>query len=456
MVKANVILLNFLFMLVPVVVKPQLKPETRPNVVIIMADDLDSRQLSCYGGQNIKTKNIDQLASEGLRFRNIYTSHATCVPTRASLFTGLYPMRHGSFQNHKSVYRNMKSIGHYLHDLGYRVGLTGKDHSTKPKAAFPFDSVGGFQALCTSSNDAYTLNGVDSYISAKGKPFCLFIMSINPHKPWDQGDPSEFNPDKLILPPNMVDTKETRQQFCKYLAEIRRLDDQVGDVMRLLKKTGQDKNTIFMFLGEQGPQFPGGKWTCWDYGQKSSMIVRWPGVIKPQKNTNAIVQYEDITPTIIDIAGGAPIDTLDGKSFLPVLKGSAKTARSYAFGMYNNIPEGPAYPSRNIRDGRYKLILNLTPKSAYSIKWYNGPGDLDVWKSWQEKAQGDVRAKVLVDRITQRPAVEFYDIVKDPYELHNLADDPAYAKKIDSYTKLLKNWMKQQNDEGASADRVYK
>jgi arylsulfatase A-like enzyme len=455
MAKVSAILFCVLFMLVSVVVKSQTKHATRPNVIIIMADDLDSRQLSCYGGQNIKTKYIDQLAGEGLKFNHLYASHATCVPTRASLFTGLYPMRHGSFQNHKPVYKNMKSIGHYLGDLGYRVGLTGKDHSTKPKTAFPFDSVGGFQPSCVSSNDAYRLDDVQRYITTPGKPFCLFIMSINPHKPWDLGDPTEFNADKLVLPPNMVDTKETRQQFCKYLAEIRRLDDQVGDIMKLLKKTGQDKNTIFIFLGEQGPQFPGGKWTCWDYGQRSSMIVRWPGVTKSAETTDAIVQYEDITPTLIDIAGGAPLDTLDGRSFLPVLKGSAAAARPYALGMYNNIPEGPPYPSRNICDGRYKLILNLTPERTYAIKWYNNPGDLGVWRSWQEKASTDATAKTLVDRVTQRPAVEFYDTANDPYELHNLAGDPAQAERIERYRRLLMKWMMQQKDDGASVDRVY-
>jgi N-sulfoglucosamine sulfohydrolase len=439
----------------PAVIKSQTRQIKRPNVVIVMADDLDSRQLSCYGGKNIQTRNIDQLAGEGLKFNSIYASHATCVPTRASLFTGLYPMRHGSFQNHKPVYKNMKSIGHYLAALGYQVALTGKDHSTKPKTAFPFDVVDGFQPNCVSSDDTYSLTGVENYMKGTEKPFCLFIMSINPHKPWDQGEPSEFNAEKLVLPPNMVDTKETREQFCKYLAEIRRLDDQVGDVMELLKKTGQDKNTVFIFLGEQGPQFPGGKWTCWDYGQKSSMIVRWPGIVKPKNITDAMVQYEDITPTIIDIAGGKAIDSLDGKSFLPVLKGESKTARAYAYGIYNNIPEGPPYPMRSVRDGRYKLILNLSPEKTYVIKWYNNPGDLGVWKSWQEKAQTDEKASFLANRVSKRPAVEFYDISKDPYELHNLAGNSSYGKQIATYRNVLQDWMKQQKDDGAAVDRIY-
>ncbi|KIA92381.1 heparan N-sulfatase [Pedobacter kyungheensis] len=428
------------------------QPGKQPNVVIIMADDLDSRQLSCYGGKNLKTSNIDQLAGEGLQFNNIYASHATCVPTRASLFTGLYPIRHGSYQNHKPVYPNIKSIGHYLADLGYKVGLTGKDHSTKPASSFPFDIIKGFQPNCVSSNDEYDLAGIEKYMTAGDKPFCLFVMSINPHMPWDQGDPTEFDAEKLILPPNLVDTKETRAQFRKYLAEVRRLDNQVGDLMQLIKKNKQEENTIFIFLGEQGPQFAGGKWTCWDYGQKSSMIVRWPGVIKAKTITAAIVQYEDITPTLIDIAGGKPIAALDGQSFLPVLKGTSKLARNYAYGMYNNIPEGPAYPSRSIRSNQYKLILNLSPEKTYGIKWYNTPGDLGVWQSWKEKANSDQAANVLVKRVTNRPAIEFYDVLKDPYELHNLAGNDGYQKTISAFKTELEKWMKAQGDEGAAVD----
>src|SRR5690606_28433990 len=91
----------------------------KPNIVIIMADDLDSRQLSCYGGQNIKTNHIDKLAESGMRFTNMIASEAMCVPTRASLFTGLYPARHGAHQNHKPVYGELKSVCHYLNDQGY-------------------------------------------------------------------------------------------------------------------------------------------------------------------------------------------------------------------------------------------------------------------------------------------------------------------------------------------------
>lgn len=430
----------------------------KPNIIIIMADDLDTRQLSCYGGKNITTTHIDALAKEGLRFDNMIASEAMCVPTRASLFTGLYPVRHGSFQNHKPVYDSIKSVGHYLADAGYTVALTGKDHSTKPVANFPFKIIKGFEPNCVAPTDDYSLNDIKEFIvNQKEKPYCLFIMSINPHAPWTTGDPSEFDAEKLKLPPHWVDTREVRQEFTKYLAEVRRLDDQVGDVVKLLKATGQDKNTIVMFLGEQGPQFPGGKWTLWDNGQKSSMIVRWPGKVKPNTVTEAIAQYEDVTPTLVDIAGGKQVQGLDGKSFLPVLKGEKNDHRDYAFGIHNNMPEGPAYPMRDIRDKRYKLILNLTPENDYYIKYMMNPNKKgSYWNGWITLSQFSASAKKLTDRIAKRPAVEFYDLQNDPYELNNLSTDPAFKNKIEVYTLKLKAWMQQQGDKGAEMDINYK
>lgn len=425
----------------------------RPNVIIIMADDLDSKQLSCYGGQNIVTPNIDRLAKEGMKFNNIHASETMCVPTRASLFTGLYPVRHGSYQNHKAVYKDTKSIGHYLGELGYEVALTGKNHSTKPSSVFPFEIINGFEPNCVSPTDDYTLRDVRTFISKKDKPYCLFVMSINPHAPWTMGDPSEFNPDKLKLPDHWVDTPESRLQFCKYLAEVRRLDNQVGDILKLVEETGQEKNTLVIFMGEQGPQFPGGKWTLYNNGAKSSMIARLPGKVKPGSQTDAIVQYEDVTPSLIDLAGGKPLDNLDGKSFLNVLTGRSTQHREYAYGIHNNIPEGPAFPMRSIRDGRYKLILNLTPDKNYYIKYsMNTANKKLVWTTWMEKAEHDARAKELTNRISKHPAIEFYDTMKDPSELKNLASDPAHQQRIKTFQTKLVEWMKQQGDTGADLD----
>lgn len=428
----------------------------RPNVIIIMADDLDSRQLSCYGGKNISTPNIDRLAKEGLKFNNNYASEAMCVPIRASLFTGLYPARHGSFQNHKEANAGTKSIAHYLPELGYTVALTGKNHSTKPASIFPFQFVKGFEPNCVSPTDDYSIDGVKEFITTNKKPYCLFVMSINPHAPWTVGDPGEFDPEKLALPPHWVDTKLARTEFCKYLAEVRQLDNQVGEVLKALKESGQEKNTLVIFLGEQGPQFPGGKWSLWDNGIRSAMIARFPGNIKPGTQTDAMVQYEDITPTIIDLAGGKSISNLDGTSFLPVLWGQKQEHREFVYGIHNNIPAGTAYPMRSIRDSKYKLILNLTPQSKYYVNAMMNPnGKKKVWDSWVDEAAKDEHAKFITNRILYHPAVQLYDMQKDPYELHDIASDPENKAIIEKYTAKLMEWMKQQGDTGATMDKDY-
>lgn len=427
----------------------------RPNVIIIMADDLDSRQLSCYGGKNINTPNIDRLAKEGLKFNQIYASEAMCVPIRAALFTGLYPARNGSFENHKEANSGTKSIAHYLPDLGYTVALTGKNHSTKPAAVFPFKFIKGFEPNCLSPTDNYSTDGIKEFMTTNKKPYCLFVMSINPHAPWTVGDPSEFNPDKLVLPANWVDTKTARIEFCKYLAEVRELDNQVGAVLKTLKETGQENNTLVIFLGEQGPQFPGGKWTLWDYGTRSSMLARFPGKIKPGSETSAMIQYEDITPTLIDLAGGKPIANLDGKSFLQVLWGKKQEHRDVVYGIHNNIPAGTAYPIRSIRDSKYKLILNLMPDTKCFVRGIMGGGKKNTWNSWIAEAATNSQAKFITNRFLSRPAVELYDVQKDPAELNNLANDPANKALIENYTAKIMAWMKQQGDTGASMDRNY-
>lgn len=430
------------------------EPE-QTNIVVIIADDLGTNELGCYGGVNLATPNIDRLASEGLRFTNNYASCAMSVPIRASLYTGLYPARHGSFQNHKATYNNIKSVTHYLSDLGYRVGRTGKDHPVGQPVVYGFENVPGFTVNCVASRPALaTTNGIKEFMSRSDEePFCLYVASIHPHMPWDAGDPGEFNPNDVVLPPNCVDNAKTRSEFCDYLAEIRLLDDEVGKVMNALTETGKLDNTLVMFLGEQGPQMPFGKWTCYNYGQHSALIVRYPDKIAQNTiNETALVQYEDVLPTLIDLAGGEPIDGLDGSSYLDVLFGNKTEHRNWAYGIHNNIPEGTSYPIRSIQDKRYKLIINLSPEAAYYEKHMMVNNGTNMWSSWLNTAETNDYANFLVQRFVHRPAIEFYDLQDDPWELNNIADNPEHADRIANMRTALESWMEQQGDKGMMMD----
>lgn len=184
--------------------------------------------------------------------------------------------------------------------------------------------------------------------------------------------------------------------------------------MNALKESGADENTLVIVLSEQGPQLPFAKWTCYRYGQSSAMIVRYPGHVEAGSTSDALMQYEDILPTLIEAAGGQPVTGLDGVSQLDVFLGKASDKRHWAYGMHNNIPEGPAYPIRSIQDKRYKLIVNLTPDSTYHEKHMMAEGN-NRWQSWIVSARTDPYAKWLVDRFVKRPAIEFYDHETDPW-----------------------------------------
>ncbi len=450
--KANKLFFSSLVCLAPVAgMAAQLNPmqESPRNILIFIADDLARNELGCYGGQNVKTPNIDRFAREGVKFNRMFSSTTMCCPTRASIYTGLFPVKHGVYKNHGETKPEVKSVVHYFRDMGYRVGLTGKTHF-KPLSVYPFEIIGGFEVNCVSKTANYSTDSIVEFMNRdKAEPFCLFVCSTNPHAPWTVGDPSQFDQDKLVLPPHFVDNKETRLAFAKYLAEIDMLDRQFGDVMKALKNAGKENTTLVMFSGEQGPQFPGGKWTSWDYGQKSGFLVRTPEGFGRGTTSEALIQYEDVLPTIISYAGGKIPGGLDGLSFLPVLQGLKNEHREWAYGVHNNFPEGTPYPIRSIRDDHYKLIVNLTPRASYFEKHLM----VSVyWKSWVRDAKTNKAAKYWVDRYVTRPETELYDTTVDPWELNNLAADVKMKPVIEKMkTKLLK-WMDQQGDEGKALD----
>lgn len=429
--------------------------QQKPNILIVVADDMARCELGCYGGQNLETPNIDRVASEGMRMTNNFGSMAMSVPIRASMYTGLYPAHHGSYQNHKATYPKTKSVTHYLSELGYRVGRTGKDHPINQPNVYAFEKIPGFTVGCTASHPAIaTTDGISEFMKRdKNQPFCLFVCSINSHMPWDAGDPSEFDPSKVVLPPNCVDNAKTRSDFCNYLAEIRLFDDEVGKVMAALKDAGADENTLVILLSEQGPQMPFGKWTCYHYGQSSAMIVRYPGKVEAGSVSDALVQYEDILPTLIEAAGGDKVESLDGISQLDVFTGKAQDKREWVYGMHNNNPEGPSYPIRSIQDKRYKLIENLSPENSYYEKHMMAEGN-NMWQSWVTTAKTNSDAKWLVDRFVSRPAIEFYDLENDPWELNNLANEPQHADRIAMMYQEMHRWMEEQGDRGALMDTV--
>ena len=345
--------------------------------------------------------------------------------TRHCLLTGLYPVRSGAYPNHTRLNDGIGTPPQYLKQAGYRVALEGKRHIA-PIEAFPFEYLSNEQQRTVYPE---LIEPFLADVARSGEPFFLYVGSTEPHDPWNKGDQSLWNPDDLTLPCNLVDTPATRKQFRNYLAEINELDNQVGAVDALLHKYGLDENTIFIFTSEQGYSFPFGKWTCYDEGLHTGFVIRWPGTVKPGRVTDAMCEYVDVTPTLVDIAGGKIPEGLDGRSFLPVIKGETDSFKNEVYGIQTSrgIFFGPEYYAiRSIRNERYAYIMNLTPEATFKCMSTNPKKGW--WMSWKEKA------------------------ATDEFQTRNLADDPQYAgEKARMRAKLLQ-WMESQGDKGQQTE----
>ncbi|WAC19604.1 sulfatase [Luteolibacter sp. SL250] len=430
----------------------QPKPQP-PNILVIIADDCTYSDLSFHGGENSRTPHLDRLASQGMVFDRAYLSMAMCAPSRSELYTGRFPLRNGCAWNHAPAREGTRSITHHLGEQGYRVGLAGKSH-VNPASVFAFEDVPGFDGNCVRNpTRPHDLAGVRSFTTRKpDQPFCLVVALTEPHVPWVMGDASAYPPASIKLPPNLADTPRTREAFSSYLAEITYMDGQVGELLRLLDDTGLEENTLVLFTSEQGAQFPGHKWTNWDSGLHTSLVARLPGSIAAGSRTPAVVQYADVVPTLIDLAGAKPDNAaFDGTSFLPVLKGTANRHRDRAYGLHNNYPEGPPYPIRSITDGDWRYIRNLRPDRTYIEKHLMGLEN-NYWGSWLSHSTERPAILHLVERYLHRPAEELYHTAADRFELANLAADPAHAETKARLSAALDLSMVDQRDPGASLD----
>lgn len=419
----------------------------RPNVLLIIADDCTARDLGVYGGQ-AKTPHLERLAGEGMTFTRCFQAAPMCSPTRHCLYTGLYPVKSGAYPNHTMAYPWVKSIAHYLQAAGYRTCLSGKTHIL-PTSVFPFEysprRAGG-------DPDPQAFAATLRHSAETKTPFLFIAASHEPHAPWNKGDASAYPPASLELPPVLVDTPDTRAAFSRYLAEVTCFDAQVGAFLALLDEHGQRDSTLVIVLTEQGNSFPFAKWTCYDAGLASGCIVRWPGTVRSDSRSDALIEYVDVVPTILDAAGVPAPDVLDGRSFLPVLTGAAAAHKTHVYGLQTTrgISNGSDhFGIRSVRDARYRYIRNLTQDATFR----NVATEDATFKTWERMAAaGDPHAQRLVHDYQHRPAEELYDCEADPWNRANLIGEESLAAVREELRGRLDTWMKEQWDEGQATE----
>lgn len=418
----------------------------QPNFLVVLADDCTFRDIGCYGGQ-AKTPHLDQLATEGMRMTRCFQTAPMCSPTRHNLYTGQYPVKTGAYPNHTLTYDHIRNVTHFLKPSGYRLALSGKVH-IGPRPLFPFEY--------SSKGNNPDMTAIDSMMRGckeNGQPFCLFACSNEPHSPWNKGDAGQYPPSQVKLPPYLPDTPQMREGFSRYLAEITYFDSQVGQLLELLDEYELASNTVVIVLSEQGNSMPFAKWTCYDSGLQSAMLVRWPGQVEPGVTTDAMVEYVDVLPTMMEIAG---IDdrqsVLDGRSFLPVLRGESNEHKSYVYGAMTTrgiINGNDCYPIRSVRSGTHKLIWNLQHDQPFTNACVKSPEFVSLIKAADA---GNQLAAMAVDRYQNRPEFEFYDLIADPLEMHDLSSEPDSKKIMADLRSQLSQWMAAQGDLGVETE----
>jgi arylsulfatase A-like enzyme len=429
----------------------------RPNFIVYLADDHGVDFVGCYGNRAIRTPSIDALAAQGARFAAVFAASPTCAPSRAAMYSGLYPARNGLMGNHTQSRADLKTLPHALGALGYRVVLANKSH-VKPESAYPFEVIQATLPRDPRHPRKYRAEGLDTAAIDRflrehrrdkpDQPLCLFLADNGPHVTWEPN--KIYDPAALPVPPIMVDTPKTRAALANYYQDITSVDQRVGRVLASVREHGYEMDTLFIYTADQGPEWPHCKWTVYDTGLRVPFIARWPGRIEPGSTRAALVSLIDLMPTFIDLAGGSVPADLDGRSFKDVLLGRTERHRDRVFASHSRDGQMNVFPQRCVRDDRYKYVLNLHPDRKWTTHFtlVEGiPGShKDVYDSWLARATEDPAAARLVQLIERHPGQELYDTHADPYELDNLADRPEHRERVERFRAELEAWRKQQND----------
>ena len=418
----------------------------RPDIVVFLTDDQGQLDCSPYGARDIDTPNMQRVADAGLTFTHAFVASPSCAPSRAALLTGLMPARNGAEDNHSKPRPELKKWPAYFQELGYEVAAFGKVSHYRHTADYGFDYFAH-----DTFHDHEAIPAAVKYLKERGsspdKPLCLLVGTNWPHVPWPE--PAEgADPDALSLPAKSVDTPETRAARARYVSAVQKADDDLGAIYDAARETLGER-TLFVFSSDHGAQWPFGKWNLYDSGIRVPLVVIWPGVTRAGARTDAMVSWVDLLPTLVECAGGAAPEGIDGRSFVPVLRGESGVHRDRVFTTHSGDGYWNVYPSRSVRDGRWKYILNLHPEYAFTthINLARKADGRAYWDTWVTAAREDEQAAAIVKKYFERPAEELYDLRSDPHEEQNLAADPVHADRVKTMRAELQAWMSAQGDQ---------
>ncbi|WP_207534120.1 sulfatase family protein [Desertivirga arenae] len=435
----------------------QKKNESRPNIILILSDDQSAPFLGTYGYPDLKTPNLDKFAKDGIQFNRAYTTAPQCVLSRASFMTGrsVIDIRMSRFSAPLSA--DIVTYPEVLRKAGYFTGICGRTFhldgsATPPETEDVFNKYDlrtfkkRVDYLKTGSNeDALTQFREFADLVPKGKPFFIQVGYNDPHRIFNAKN-FEPDPSKITLPEGWPDTRELREDFAGYLGEIQRLDHNVGLLLDEVEKRGLSKNTLIVFMGDNGGALLRGKGTLYDLGIHVPLLVRWPAKIKGGQKSEALISGEDLAPTFLEVAGVVKPKEFTGKSITPVFSNSQAEPREYVFAVRGAHGSGLPTNTANFDLGRtvfnknYKLIYNAMWQLPYHPVDFAGQPFWLKLKEQNDKGQLDEKyAKLFFAK--SRPMFEIFDLKNDPHEFNNLAGKPEVATIEKELKARLQEWM---------------
>ena len=445
----------FLNLLIPALL-PLLGAAAPLNILLFTADDLGYEVLDPQTRPKIGlTPNLDRFADQGMSFRHGHVNAAICQPSRAVLGTGRYSHTSG-MMGFIHLKKNIPTVMRTLGDSGYLTGILGKVNHSTPKIGFPWDFVHDYAELGAGRDpEKYHDYCAEFFARCKkeGKPFYFMVNSHDSHRPFHNPEkrmrnaakPSKlFKPDQVKVPGYLPDAPEVRRELSWYYNSVRRLDDTFGRVMAALDEAGLADSTLVMFLSDNGSAVPFAKANCYLASTRTPWFVRWPGVVKPGAvDEKHFISGVDFFPTVMDAAGLPAAAGVDGRSFVPLLKGGSQDGRDTVFTQIDYKIGGPAVPMRCVQDDSHIYIFN--PWSGPGVNYRNSNEGMCM-KAMVRLAADDPARQARVDMFRKRVLEECYDLKTDPACVHNLVGDPKAVETSKALRARLPEWMAKTKD----------
>lgn len=448
----------------------------RPNILFILTED-QGPHMSFLGTPGVETPHMDSIAETGVYFREAFVAYPVCSASKAAIYTGVHNHMNGLQGNTYNYFKPDSEVTpaernrplarrsyirdayptliEKLHAAGYYTATTHKLH-VLPNKKFPYDEF----RRDMSSQDVVGFTG---RAKQQGKPWFLLYNIGAPHRPYRNSDQVEIGVDPAeVKPPAFLpDTPVIRQDWAEYLDYCEVADVSVGEALDGLRLSGEEDNTIVLFMGDHGPCFQRGKMALNDLGLRVPLAIRGPG-IEGGRVSDALVSELDLMPTLLDFLGIDRPKIQHGVSLRGILEGKPDAeAHDLIFAeiahKVQQVDDG--MQERSVYDGRYHLIYREGLDKPRTVN-----ADLKDWKPWRNRSYAEtVKQKdvfplgfELLSQIDPQslggkpPRFELYDTKNDPDEINNLAGNPAYREHLDRLRKALKAWIEKTNDKAVS------